>query len=71
MEKTTLKDLGKNMPESNYSLKFSTKASEDLEQIYIYIAEKFIVFYLANEIDKQVIIMRILFGSQNYQDILF
>lgn len=28
------------MLENKYSLKFSTKASEDLEQIYIYIAEK-------------------------------
>ncbi len=28
------------MPENNFSLKFSTKASHDLEQIYIYISEK-------------------------------
>ena len=106
------------MPENNYILKFSTKASEDLEQIYIYIAEKlfadvaadrllnkiedsiirlinfpysgnfvsdellnskgyrklivdnYLVFYLVNEIEKQVVIMRILFGAQNYQSIL-
>ena len=106
------------MPKNNYSLKFSTKASEDLEQIYIYIAEKlfadvaadrllnkiedgimrlrdfpysgsfvldellkskgyrklivdnYLVFYLVNEIEKQVVIMRILYGAQNYQDIL-
>ena len=106
------------MPENNYSLKFSTKASEDLEQIYIYIAEKlfadvaadrllnkiednimklryfpysggfvldellkskgyrklivdnYLVFYLVNEIEKQVVIMRILFGAQNYHNIL-
>lgn len=106
------------MPENNFNLKFSTKASDDLEQIYIYISEKlfadvaanrllnkiessimrlmifpyscsfvlddllkskgyrklivdnYIVFYLVNEIVKEVVIMRILFGAQNYQDIL-
>lgn len=107
------------MPKNNnYSLKFNSKASEDLEQIYVYISEKlladvaadkllnkiensimrlsdlpyscslvlddllkskgyrklivdnYIVFYLVNEIEKQVVIMRILYGAQNYQDIL-
>ncbi|HEX3029506.1 MAG TPA: type II toxin-antitoxin system RelE/ParE family toxin [Clostridia bacterium] len=106
------------MPENNYSLKFSSRASDDLEQIYIYVSEKlfadvatdrllnkiensimrlkdfpyscsfvlddllkskgyrklivdnYIVFYLVNEIEKQVVIMRILYGAQNYQDIL-
>lgn len=106
------------MPENNYNLKFSTKASEDLELIYIYISEKlfadasadrllnkieesimrlvgypysgsfvldellkskgyrklivanYIVFYLVNELEKQVVIMRILYGAQNFQDIL-
>jgi addiction module RelE/StbE family toxin len=106
------------MPENNFNLKFSIKASDDLEQIYIYISEKlfadvaadkllnkiessimrlknfpyscsfvlddllkskgyrklivdnYIVFYLVNEIEKEVVIMRILFGAQNYQDML-
>jgi len=106
------------MSENNYSLKFTPKASEDLEQIYVYISEKlladiaadrllerieknimrlnsfpyscsyvldeplkskgyrklvvdnYIVFYLVNEIEKRVVIMRILYGAQNYQDLL-
>ncbi len=107
------------MPENNnYSLKFNLKASEDLEQIYVYISEKlladvaadrllnniensimrlrdfpyscsfvlddllkskgyrklivdnYIVFYLVNEIEKQVVIMRILYGAQNFQEII-
>jgi toxin ParE1/3/4 len=106
------------MLENKYNLKFTLKASEDLEEIYIYISEKlfdntaatsllesiesnimrlerfpyssnlvlnevlknkgyrklivdnYIVFYLINEVDKQVIIMRILYGAQNYQEIL-
>ncbi len=106
------------MPKNNYDLKFTTKASEDLEDIYIYISEKlfaeaaandllkkieysikrlkdfpysynfvldeplkakgyrklivenYIVFYLVNEIDKQIIIMRILYGARNYRGLL-
>ena len=106
------------MSENNYNLKFTPKASEDLEQIYVYISEKlsadiaadrllerieknimrlksfpyscsyvldellkskgyhklvvdnYIVFYLVNEAEKQVVIMRILYGAQNYQDLL-
>jgi toxin ParE1/3/4 len=106
------------MVENKFNLKFTLKASEDLEEIYIYISEKlfdntaattllekiesnimrledfpyscnlvlnevlknkgyrklivdnYIVFYLINEFDKQVIIMRILYGAQNYHDIL-
>lgn len=106
------------MPENSYSLKFTPKASEDLEQIYSYISRKlfaeiaagnllekiessimrlkyypysgsfvldeplksrgyrklivdnYLVFYLVNEPEKQVVIMRILYGAQNYQDIL-
>jgi addiction module RelE/StbE family toxin len=106
------------MLENSYSLKFTRKASEDLEQIYSYISEKlfadiaadrllekieksimklksfpyscsyvlnvilkgrgyrkliidnYIVFYLVSEEDKQVVIMRILYGAQNYQDLL-
>ncbi len=34
------------------------------------IVNNYIVFYLVNEIEKQVVIMRILYGAQNYQDIL-
>lgn len=101
-----------------FNLKFTQKASEDLEQIYSYIAQKlfaekeadrlfekieysimrlkefpfscslvldtvlknkgyrklivnnYIVFYVVNEEDKLVIIIRILYGAQNYNDIL-
>lgn len=106
------------MLENSYDMKFTSKASEDLEEIYTYISEKlsadsaavhllekievsimrlidypyscscvldeslklkgyrkliidnYIVFYLVNETDKQVIIMRILYGAQNYQGLL-
>ena len=106
------------MSGNRYSLKFTLKASEDLEQIYSYITgsllaeiaadnllEKiensimrlesfpysgsfivdeplknrgyrklivgnYITFYLVNEQEKQVVIMRILYGAQNYRDIL-
>lgn len=34
------------------------------------IIENYIAFYLVNEQEKQVVIMRILYGAQNYQDIL-
>ena len=34
------------------------------------IIENYLVFYLVNEIEKQVVIMRILYGAQNYQNIL-
>ena len=105
------------MSENNYSLKFTPKASEDLEQIYSYISGKlfadiaadnlleriessimriksfpyscsfvldeplknrgyrklivdnYIAFYLVNEMEKQVVIMRILYGAQNFQDL--
>lgn len=106
------------MLEDNYSLQFTQKASEDLEQIYVYISEKlfadiaaerlldkiennimrlrsfpyscsyvldellknkgyrklivdnYLVFYLVSNTEKQVVIMRILYGAQNYQDLL-
>jgi addiction module RelE/StbE family toxin len=106
------------MSKNSYDLKFTPKASEDLEQIYSYISEKlfadtaannllekiessikrlkdfpcscslvsdkllnskgyrklivenYIAFYLVNESKKQVVIMRILYGAQNYQDFL-
>lgn len=106
------------MSEKIYSLKFTPKASEDLEHIYIYISRNFfaeiaadnlleriessimrlknfpcsgsivmdkplknrgyrklivdnyIAFYLINEPEKQVVIMRILYGAQNYQELL-
>jgi len=106
------------MLENSYSLKFTPKASEDLEQIYSYISGKlfaeiaagnllekiessimrlkyypysgsfvldeslksrgyrklivdnYLAFYLVNEPEKQVVIMRILYGAQNYQDLL-
>ncbi len=34
------------------------------------IIDNYIVFYLVNEMDKQAVIMRILYGAQNYQNIL-
>ncbi len=106
------------MESKKYSLKFTPKAMEDLEGIFMYIsnylfsseaAEKLIdkieesimrlksfpyscsfvldeplkkrgyrklivdhymVFYLVNEQERQVVIMRILFGASNYKTIL-
>ncbi|MEW6662431.1 MAG: type II toxin-antitoxin system RelE/ParE family toxin [Bacillota bacterium] len=106
------------MSENSYSLKFTSKAIEDLEQIYSYISGKlcaeiaadnllekiessimrlkyypyscgfvldeplksrgyrklivdnYLAFYLVNEPEKQVVIMRILYGAQKYQDLL-
>ena len=106
------------MSKNNYSLKFTPKASEDLDKIYSYIskelyAEKaaknllekietsimrlqdfpfscnyladeflrnkgyrkliidnYIAFYLIYEEAQQVIIMRVLYGRQKYQDLL-
>ncbi|MHB8077031.1 type II toxin-antitoxin system RelE/ParE family toxin [Desulfosporosinus fructosivorans] len=106
------------MLENSYSLKFTPKASEDLEQIYSYISEKlfaentadnllvrientimrlkdfpyscsfvleeslknrgyrklvldrYIAFYLVDEMEKQVVIVRVLYGAQNYQNVL-
>lgn len=34
------------------------------------IVNNYIVFYLVNELDKQVVIMRILYGAQNYRNLL-
>ena len=34
------------------------------------IIDNYIVIYLVNEMDKQTVIMRILYGAQNYQNIL-
>ena len=34
------------------------------------IVDNYIVFYLLNEAEKQVIIMRILYGASKYQDVL-
>jgi len=106
------------MPEYKYSLKFTPKAEEDLDQIYGYIfntlcaenaanklidkiekeilrlkefpfscsyvideplksrgyhkliVDNYLVFYLVNESKSQVIIMRILYGTSKYQNIL-
>jgi addiction module RelE/StbE family toxin len=106
------------MEGKNYSIKFTTKAEEDLDEIYEYIAnnlfaseaadnlmdkfenkiltlksfpysssfvadevlknrgyrkliiDNYIVFYLINEQEQQVIIMRILYGASNYKNIL-
>jgi toxin ParE1/3/4 len=106
------------MPNNNYSLKFTPKAEEDLDEIYSYIStklfaeiaalnlmdkienavmrlaefpfscsfvldeplksrgyhklivENYIVFYLVNGVEKQVVIMRILYGASKYQNIL-
>lgn len=106
------------MPNSNYKLKFTRKAEEDLDEIYGYIATKlfaetaaealmdkientfmrlekypfscsfvfdellkrrgyrklivdnYIAFYLVNESEKQVVIMRVLYGASDYKNIL-
>ena len=106
------------MSENSYSLKFTPKASEDLEQIYSYISGKlfaeiaadnllarientimrlkdfpyscsfvldellknrgyrklvidsYIAFYLVDELEKQVVIMRILYSAKSYQNLL-
>ncbi len=106
------------MEGKEYSLKFTTKAEDDLDEIYEYIAnnlfayeaadnlmdkfenkilrlktfpyscsfvadevlkkrsyrkliiDNYIVFYLINEQEHQVIIMRILYGASNYKNIL-
>jgi toxin ParE1/3/4 len=106
------------MEEKEYSLKFTSKAEEDLDEIYAYITDtlfapesgdnlidkfenkimrlkafphscsfvldetlkkrgyrklivdNYIAFYLVNEQKQQVIIMRILYGASNYQNIL-
>ena len=106
------------MSENNYSLKFTPKAYDDLDEIYSYISEKlfdeqaadnlmdriehnilrlksfpyscsfvteetlkakgyrkliinnYIAFYMVNEVEHQVIIMRVLYGAQNYEGIL-
>lgn len=106
------------MSNSNYSMKFTPKAQDDLDEIYGYISTKlfddiatenlmdniennimrlanfplsssfvmdeplksrgyhklvvdnYIVFYLVNDEEKQVAIMRILYGATKYQDIL-
>ncbi|MDR3584512.1 MAG: type II toxin-antitoxin system RelE/ParE family toxin [Desulfosporosinus sp.] len=34
------------------------------------IVDNYIAFYLVNEMEKQVVIMRILYGTQNYQNLL-
>jgi len=106
------------MPNSNYTLKFTPKAEEDLDGIYGYIAIKlfaetaaeslmdkienafmrleeypfscsyvfdeplksrgyrklivdnYIAFYLVNKSEKQVIIMRVLYGASDYKNVL-
>lgn len=106
------------MEGKEYSLKFTPKTMEDLDEIYGYIAnnlfapeaaenlmdkietsnillkafpyscsfvldeplkkrgyrklivDNYIVFYLVNEQERQVVIMRILYGASNYQTIL-
>lgn len=106
------------MGSGEYSLKFTSKAEEDLDEIYGYIAnnllapeaaenlmdkietgimrlkafpyscsfvldgplrkrgyrklivDNYIVFYLVNEQERQVVIMRILYGASNYHTII-
>ena len=106
------------MTEKMYSLKFTEKAADDLDNIYSYISEQlfnsiaarnlinniesslirlksfpyscsfvsdeilkgkgyrklivdnYIVFYLIDETNEQVIVMRVLYGAQEYQDLL-
>lgn len=106
------------MAENKYGLKIAPIASQDLDEIYSYIAKElfnedaaespmekveksimrlkdfplscsfvadeilkqkgyrklvidnYIAFYIVNEEEKQVVIMRILYGRQKYQDII-
>lgn len=106
------------MESNSYSLKFTPKAEEDLDEIYCYISNKllaeatadnlmdkiedsimrlkdfpyscshvldeplkmkgyrkliienYIAFYLIIEAEKQVVIIRVLYGASNYQNIL-
>jgi len=106
------------MLNNRYNIKFTSKARDDLDEIYSYISgelfaedtannlleriessimrlrdfpfscnfvadeflkskgyrklivDSYIAFYLVNEAEKQVVIMRILYGRQKYQDIL-
>lgn len=106
------------MADSNYVIKFTTIANNDLEEIYRYISKElfaenaavdflsriesnimrlkyfpysasyllneflrnkgyrkliidnYIVFYIVDEKEKQVIIMRVLYGKQKYEDLL-
>lgn len=106
------------MPGSEYKIKFTPVAEEDLDQIYEYIFKKlfaetaannliekietgimklkqfpfscscvldellktrgyrrlivdnYIVFYLVNEAEKQVVIMRILYGASDYENLM-
>ncbi|MDB5056392.1 MAG: addiction module toxin, RelE/StbE family [Bacilli bacterium] len=34
------------------------------------IVENYVVFYLVNEVDNQIVIMRVLYSAQKYQDLL-
>ena len=34
------------------------------------IVDNYIVFYLVNDMEEQVVVMRILYGAQNYQNLL-
>ncbi|ODA39978.1 hypothetical protein DSBG_3269 [Desulfosporosinus sp. BG] len=34
------------------------------------VVDNYIVFYLVNELERQVVIMRILYGAVNYQNML-
>jgi toxin ParE1/3/4 len=62
------------MSAHNYRLKFTPKAEDDLDQIYGHIfgtlSAATAADRLVNQADEQVVIMCILYGASNYQDIL-
>lgn len=96
------------MERNKYKIRFTPKASDDLDEIYSYIAselnsvasannlmdkietsimrlvdktlkekgyrkliiDNYITFYIVDEMQKQVVIMRVLYGRQKYQDII-
>ena len=70
------------MPINEYKIKFTPVAEEDLDQIYEYIVNKLfaqnaandliekIETGIVNETEKQVIIMRILYGARDYENLM-
>lgn len=57
----------KNLKDFPYSGSFVSDESLKNKGYRKLIIENYIIFYLINEPDKQVVIMRILYGAQNYQ----
>lgn len=70
------------MAGNNYTIKITRKANEDYSCNYVednFLREKgyrklivgnYMVFHLVREEENQVVIMRVLYGKQNYQDLI-